>query len=491
MASAGWLSEGHRCHGPTHKWYAELTAKGFDAGAWVDRLAAVLGALATAQEPYLQAYWQHNPRKRVIVNGKDETLFPLDDVRMLYARARHSRAFGQEAHYAPLCSLLDPTRHVLLSHPELERVAVAGRTVGENDFWVRILNSGTSIFAGDLIAGLMARATEVSRDRFRATARELNAFLLPAGDGEVRGVLGNLDEGCDALLFYGLTLTERIDLEEGMTILPFGEIRRFVEREQVDELAPSGAGFHEWRSVGAVVRLFRWRPIFRQKGSINEPMRHPPVRFFPEARTLLDLIAVSHEVPVVPLATIYDCIDRSAARLLGQEWHGPGVHQKWAAVGFDGFADSPMLRTEALDEAREAFQNRQSASYQRMAPFVVRLAEALGRVGRFAMHDKIVDVAIALEGMYELPKWRKSHKLENRVSAFLGTDAEDRERVRDSIRTFYEARSDIVHSGSGKAWPFRNDTAFVKGFSLARRSLFKFLREAPPDDWESLGVTGN
>ena len=39
-----------------------------------------------------------------------------------------------------------------------------------------------------------------------------------------------------------------------------------------------------------------------------------------------------------------------------------------------------------------------------MAPFVVRLAEALGRYGRFADDVRIVDVAIALEGMYELPK---------------------------------------------------------------------------------------
>ena len=468
-----------------------MTAKEFDAEAWIDRLTAALVGLAKAQEPYLQAYWQHNPRKRVIVNGKDETPFPLDDVRMLYARARHSRAFGQEAQYAPLCSLLDPTRHVLLSHPELERVAVAGRTVGENDFWVRILNSGTSIFAGDLIAGLMARATEVSRDGFRAAARELNAFLLPAGDGEVRGVLGNLDEGCDALLFYGLTLTERIDLEEGMTILPFGEIRRFVERELVDKLAPSGASFHEWRSVGAVVRPFRWRPIFRREGSINEPMRCPPARFFPDARTFLDLIAVSHEAPVVPLATISDCIDRSAARLLGQEWHGPRVHQKWAAVGFDTFADCPMLRTEELDEAREAFRNRQSARYQKMAPFMMRLAEALARDGRFAIHDKVVDVAVALEGMYELPNRGKLRNLQKRVASFLGTDAEDPERVRETIRAFYQARSEIVHSGSGEAAPFRKEAAFVTGFGLARRSLFKFLREGPPDDWESLGVTGN
>ena len=36
------------------------------------------------------------------------------------------------------------------------------------------------------------------------------------------------------------------------------------------------------------------------------------------------------------------------------------------------------------------------------APIVVRLAEAIARDGRFAEQERILDVAIALERMYEL-----------------------------------------------------------------------------------------
>ena len=102
----------------------------FDTAAWIDRLAAALEELEKAQEPYLQAYWERHPRKQLIVDGRDETPFPLDDLRMVYASVRHSRRAGTESDYAPLRAALDPTRHALLSHPELERVAVAGRTVG-------------------------------------------------------------------------------------------------------------------------------------------------------------------------------------------------------------------------------------------------------------------------------------------------------------------------------------------------------------------------
>ena len=153
-----------------------MTATAFDAEKWVERLATALSGLAEVQERYLEAYWERRPRKLVIVNGRDETPFPLDDLRMVYSSARYSRRFGTESEYASLSAALDPTRHALLSHPELERVAVAGRTVGENTFWMRILNRGRSIWAGDLIAGLMARAAVVQRDRFRTAARETEHF---------------------------------------------------------------------------------------------------------------------------------------------------------------------------------------------------------------------------------------------------------------------------------------------------------------------------
>lgn len=472
----------------------------FDYGRWIDRLAGALSVLAKAQEPYLQAYWEHHPRKHVIVDGEDVTPYPLDDLRMVYSNVRRSGKLIGTARYAPLSEVLDPTRHSLLSHPDLEKVAVIRRPVGENDFWMRILNSGRSVSAGDLIAGLMARAAELPGDGFRAAAGELNAFLSPVRDREAASVLGNLDEGCDALLFWGLTVTERIDLADNLAILPFAEVRRFVERQLVEELAPSGAGFHGLRSVGAVVRPFRWRPLFRPRGGFNEPIRAPKP-YFPEARKLLDLLAVRHAKPVVLLGTKSNCIDRSAASLLGWENYRPDMDQKWPPHGFDGFVDCPVLGAEAIRDVWELFANRESEHYRRMAIYVSRLAEALGRVGRFALRDKVMDVAIALEGMYDLPKQGKSRTLQERVASYIGKDTEDRNRIKESIRTFYEARSDIVHGGAGEASPFTNGAAFVTGFDLARRSLFKLLREAPPaigssrrshmsEPWASAGSAG-
>ena len=244
-----------------------MPQKVFDPEGWIDRLATILPRLAKAQKPYLERYWQQYPRTRRIVNGRDVTPFPLDDVRLVYTMVRYSWQFGGEAQYTPLQKLLDMVRHVLLAHPTLQRVAVTGRLIGENDFWMSIPNSGSMISAGDLIAGLMARADELSSDRFQTAARELNAFLSPASDEEVASVLGNLDEGCDVMLFCGLAVTERINVREDLAILPYRDVFRFVDVDYVRDLAPGVAGFHGWRSIGAIVRPFRWRPEFCSRGA--------------------------------------------------------------------------------------------------------------------------------------------------------------------------------------------------------------------------------
>ena len=458
----------------------------FDIESWIDRVAEALGSLARELPPYLEAYWQDYPREYIIENGRDETPFPLGDLRMVFAKVRHSRIHLREASFAPLRSALDPARHALLSHPMLERVAVSGRLIRENDFCRHVPGSDSTIWASDLIAGLMARAADMPRDGFRVAVRELGAFLTPVGDDEAARVLGNLDEGFDMLLFYGLTVRERIDVEDGMVILPFAEVRPYVDQKWVGNLAPVGAGAHGWRSVGAVVRPFRWRPEFRVRCSVNGPVGHSPALFFPEARSFLDLLAVSHGTPIPSLAAITDCIDSCAERLFGFEARGPGIYQKFSVDGFDGFTESPVVKQAEFRKVREAFANRESPRFQNMTPYIARLAEALGRNGRFAKHDRVMDVAIALEGMYALPRRGKLRKLEERVSGFLGTNPDNRKKIVESVRSFYDARSDIVHSGPGKPSPFRDDAAFLRGFDLARRSLFRFMKEGTPRNWSDV-----
>ena len=152
----------------------------FGAEDWIERLARALGKLSAAQEPYLQEYYRQHPGGHVLFEeqGGKQPAFTLDDCRDLYAMAHHSHVFREEEYYAPLCAVLDPARNILRSHSMLARVV--SPIIGQDEFRMEILNTGHSTSSGDLIAGLMARAAELSGDRFRTAAGELNALLDPA-----------------------------------------------------------------------------------------------------------------------------------------------------------------------------------------------------------------------------------------------------------------------------------------------------------------------
>ena len=195
---------------------------------------------------------------------------------------------------------------------------------------------------------------------------------------------------------------------------------------------------------------------------------------------------MAQAAPVLSIAALGHCIDRSAGRLLGLEDFCGSEHGRRCAESFDGFEECPDLSPDALIQARTAFENRRSECYAQMTPIISRLAEALARDGGFADEGRIVEVAIALEKMYDLPQRGISRTLQDRVSGYLGTDASSRERIKESVKEFYGARSRIVHSRSGNVSPPGNRELFGRGFDIARRTLFKLLQEGPPKNWDEL-----
>ena len=460
-----------------------MKSEEFQARTWIERLARALPGLSKAQGPFLKDLWQHHPRVNVLVDGRDETPFPLDDLRMLYARAAHG--YGEHAYYAPLRAAMDPVRSVLRSHPVLW--PVVGPLLDNDDFWVQIRDHGGQTSLTDLIGGLMARADELPGEGFEAAAGELHALLDSSSGGDAGG---DLDIGYDSVLFYGLCLEEEIDIGGGLSMLPFERARAFVDEEVLKDMAPDVVRYRDWRLVGAVVKPFRWRPVFQRRGDLRDTESEPPGQFVPDALEFLELLAVSHRVPIVCLAAVRECLSRSACRLLGQGHNHGGVQWGGLVHRFDPFAKPPGPRSEAVAEAKRAYGERKSERYGNLAPVVARLAEALARDGRFAAEDKFLDVAIALERMYGLDGGEISHKLRTRSSWFLGRDAEDRVRVMESVAEFYRVRSEIVHKGKRKASAARYRQSFDTGFDIAARTLSKLLKEGPPNNWEELVIAG-
>ena len=217
---------------------------------------------------------------------------------------------------------------------------------------------------------------------------------------------------------------------------------------------------------------------------------HPPAPFAQDALEFLELLAVSHRAPIVCLAAVRECLSRSACQLLGQahnhggvQWGRPRapVRSVWRTAqtadgGVRGSEDGLFGKKERT--LREAGTGRGSS----------RRSACKG--GRFAAEDRILDVAIALERMYELSGGEITYKMRTRASWFLGRDAEDRLRVMKSVASFYGVRSAIVHNRKNKPSAERCREAFDTGFEIAARTLFELLKDGPPGDWESLVIAG-
>ncbi len=164
----------------------------------------------------------------------------------------------------------------------------------------------------------MARANELPGDGFHEAAGELHAMLDSASGGDASAVPGDLNIAYHVVLFHGLCLEEEIDIGGGLAMLPFEQVRAFVDEEVLKDMAPDVIRYRDWRLVGAVVKPFRWRPVFHRRGDPTETDAVPPRPFVPDALEFLELLAVSHRVPIVCLAAVRECLSRSACHLLGQ-----------------------------------------------------------------------------------------------------------------------------------------------------------------------------
>ena len=94
-----------------------------------------------------------------------------------------------------------------------------------------IVNAGGSTSPTDVTAGLMVRVSELSGDRFRAAAGTMNAFLAPAGEAGSAELPDGFDIEYDAVPFYGMALCEGIDVTYGIMLLPFDQVRAFVDED--------------------------------------------------------------------------------------------------------------------------------------------------------------------------------------------------------------------------------------------------------------------
>ncbi len=450
----------------------------FSLTSWCDRLAPALINLANVQVPFLEAYWQASTYPaRMSFNGKDETPFPNDDLVHLYAFALCASSSVEKKYFKSLREALDPVRGILRSHPALARAL--GSQIGNDQFYVKILNGTSLTWLAPIVAGLLERANENGEGGYEKAANELGFLLdLSCTTLEIDAPSG-LNLGYDLLLFHGPEIRNEFEIQEGLMIKPAAELSDYLDREWVRDFVPDEMDRRDWRQIGAVVRPFRWRPALRRKPDFREEPPSRPTRFSDDALTFLELLSVANQTPVLPFALIHGCVHRSACGLLGLA-HGHGGLQPIGQVGrrHDPFRAPPQLQTSAINLAKQAYDNRKGEEFERLEPIIHRLSEALARVGRFSANDRVLDVSQSLELVFKPKGAGISRQLQNGMADLLGFDEPHKDEIRAAIKQFYDVRSAIVHGATDarrKRHLEGRQKAFISGFNLTQQALFKMI----------------
>lgn len=83
-----------------------------------------------------------------------------------------------------------------------------------------------------------------------------------------------------------------------------------------------------------------------------------------------------------------------------------------------------------------------------LGPLQIAIARFEMSYHKYKDADKLTDLMIAMEALYLKSGGRqKRHRLSHRAAVMLGSDKEDRIKVRDRFKDLYKIRSELVHGG--------------------------------------------
>ena len=315
----------------------------------------------------------------------------------------------------------------------------------------------------------------------RKAARLLSRFLT-------EGAARNLG-GCEVTLIWGLRSVRRIDIGGGVYLAPYKEVAAIhgphpLAHDDWSQRSGSSMAHRQQllretpENVTALVREFKWGPATAPISEAAELSGLPTVRLldaadggvFPPSedneriKDLLSIATERHQLSggqYAPVDRWLSDIDpnyryswNSDRGSLNDWWQTSDLSRDSAQIFLEmvaGWADYKGRR-ELLDSA------------------IRQLATLYSRVGRSGTSDRILDAATALEVMYGLSAPEISYKLRVRAAFFLGQNTAERHEIFDKVRTFYDARSGVIHGGSRhRRRDF--DEALADGLAIARSTL--------------------
>ena len=305
---------------------------------------------------------------------------------------------------------------VLLKHPSL-----GGAVYTSNDQWVLSLDLAVSRVPAhqmsSMLRGLVGYAIEHNPE---ATANALADMICRGANHDLSSY--------SILLFCGLHVERRHDFPSGLSIISFEEARQYLSDDLVRSLLGEGTTAGR-EAIGAVVSEVKWGPAIVPAGhDMKAEWPDWSDTFRDDALLLVDLLAVTHGLQVVSTGWYTSVVERQVEHLVGVvpffSWmfrDVPGAN----TLNVD-LPTTPAVSGDRLSECAQLLSEIPKDDVI-LRSALSRLASSLSRTGLHAALDKIIDLAIALEIMYQLDASRGiGSQLSRRARDLVGQDREDK-----------------------------------------------------------------
>ena len=338
-----------------------------------------------------------------------------------------------------------------------------------------------------LIDGLF---DSVERAGIERAVRDCDELLTAARDAQLPGY--------ELTFFDGLKVSGRWNLAPGLYVAPYETARKQLSGGLGLRYDPFELPLEpeETKSLTALVRKFRWGLVIgsstaRTGSTLSDPsLNEITPTFNHDPMLLVALLSATLRLPLpvraqtrVAAPWVESFLDFAS---------GITTHSAWATV----FLARPPreVSADARRASEQAFGKWSSFSgsdRDALALAATRLSASLSRRGPLAAQDRVLDISIALEILYRLDPGEITFKLSSRAGWYLGSDTEERLRIRKVVRDFYDLRSAIAHGRVSRTTRRKLDPEETRdeAFKIARATLLKHLeRQAMPShkDWSDI-----
>ena len=453
------------CNLPASMEAGNLSQRRFAPTEWVEELSRSLQELVDYErrldESLIRLRWQALSALGIRTDSHDDVDARVRDrVSDEYWTSFGSTPPWDSAYRGIVSDRLNKLLKVLLEHPSF-KVAVYQAEDGQPALGV---NLGVSRIPGHqmifLLMGLIDHAVEHSPT---ATADAL-AQIIQRGDDR------NLSSYW-ILLFRGLYPESRHEFQNGLSIIPFEEVRRYLPDDRIRLVLEAGDSEINRDPIGAVIYEAKWGPLFVPAGYDMDGLDWPESlgAFRDDALLMLDVLAVVHQRPVSSSRTHTTVVEHQIEHLVGHRPSFSRVVRDIMGVNtmrIDPVA-TPTIADGKLAECEQLFLSCKHDFQLRLA--LARLASSLARTGEHGAFDKVLDVVIALEVMYQLDASRgKGSRLSSLARQFIGGDREDLRWIDRTAESVYAARNGVIHDGT---LPHDSGQIYEDAFELGRRTL--------------------